>query len=73
MSWNYRVVEKEYNNEKYFQIMEVYYDDNENIVAFGDAPIPYGDNKEDIKECLNLMYSALDKDIVVYKNYINKD
>ena len=73
--WDYRLVKHEYTNEEVsLQITEVYYDDNENIIAWGDAPTPYGESVEDVKECLNLMEQALSEPIIDYKDlYINKD
>ena len=73
MSWNYRVVRTEYPNsmmyksEQVLEIKEVYYDKDGNIKAFGEAPVPYGESIEEVKECLDLMYKALEQPIVDYE------
>lgn len=70
MSWNYRLVKTKYpkstvyKNEEKLEIQEVYYDKDGNIEGFGDAPVPYGENTEEVKKCLDLMYQALNKDII---------
>ena len=70
MSWNYRVVKQKIsNNEVIHEIKEVYYDKTDNIASFGDAPTPYGDTVEDIKQCLDLMYKALDKPVIDYDEF----
>lgn len=60
MSWNYRIIK----NKDCYQISEVYYDSKGNINGYGDAPIPYGESKEEVKECLDLMYESLNKSIL---------
>lgn len=63
MDWEYRLVKKTINNEEFIQIKEVYYE-GDKIVLIGDAPIPYGETKEEVAECLELMQRALEKDVL---------
>ena len=68
MSWEYRVVRREVKkNEHILEIKEIYYDEDDNIYGYGDAPVPYGETKEDIRECLELMRRALNKPIIEYR------
>lgn len=73
MSWNYRVVKETVMasgmSETYLQIKEVYYNKKGEVASFGDAPVPYGESKEDIRDCLNLMIEALDKDVIDKEQY----
>lgn len=82
MYWNYRLVKRKYpkavNNDQVvihpdgeiLEIKEIYYDKNENIDGFGDAPVPYGETIEEVKECLDLMYKALKKPVLNYEDII---
>lgn len=67
MSWEYRVVEQYIPGATgtYLEIQEVYYDKKGNINGFGQAPVPYGETTEDIKEVLKLMLKATEKEIVI--------
>ena len=48
MSWNYRVIEHEDEDVKFYQIHEVYYDKDGNPESMTeDASLPFGDNVED--------------------------
>lgn len=65
MSWNYRLVKiKSNTGEDYIEIKEIYYDKNNCIKGYSEAPIPYGENKDEVKQCLDLMYTALNKPII---------
>ncbi|MGL5328867.1 MAG: hypothetical protein ACRDD7_06335 [Peptostreptococcaceae bacterium] len=66
MSWEYRLVKRNYTDYgELVEITEVYYDDKGNIEGYGEAPVPYGETKEEVKECLDLMYKALEKEIIM--------
>ena len=60
-SWNHRVLAHKHNDEVYFKIHEVHYDDNKNPVSYSATPMPVsgGDIKtirwvlQKMKECLN--------------------
>ena len=54
--------------EDYYEIMEVYYDKNGNIIGYADAGCPYGESIEEIRECLKLMSRALDEPILQMKD-----
>lgn len=66
MSWEYRVVKKKENGCEYFEMKEVYYNEKGEIIAFGDAPVPYGETIEEVNECLEYMKLALSKEVVDY-------
>ncbi len=67
MSWNYRVVKHDCE-EDYYEIMEVYYDEEGNIDGYADTGCPHGESPEGIRRCLELMYRALDKPIIELKD-----
>lgn len=65
MSWNYRVMACDYNDEVYFQIHEVYYDENGNPDSYIENPVTVGgDNLSDIHWTLNRMKEATKKPIL---------
>lgn len=74
MSWNYRLVKMEYPNstvfstEQVLEVKEIYYDKEGNISGYGDAPIPYGESIDEVRECLDLMYQALNEPILNYSD-----
>lgn len=67
MSWNYRVVKHDCE-EDYYEIMEVYYDDEGNINGYADTGCPYGESLQGVKECLKRMHSALTKSVLQLKD-----
>jgi hypothetical protein len=84
MSWNYRVVEKEYllprelrvyenETQTYYQIHEVYYDANGNITMYSkEAITPFGEDSVDSLQLdLHKMQEAFNKPILLEKDLIN--
>ncbi len=65
--WNHRVVEKrDYFNEPYFEIHEVYYNIDHTIHAMTVHPIsPYGDSVENLKMVLGWMLTCTDRPVLV--------
>lgn len=84
MSWNYRVIEKDgflprelqtYKNEKvtFYEIHEVYYDNEGNITMFSADPIsPYGDDLDDLAKDLEKIKEALKKPVLKYSDISSK-
>lgn len=63
MHWNNRLVRHKTEHEEYFTIHEVFYNDKEEIMGMTENPIaPHGDSVEEIKETLERMLRALDKE-----------
>ena len=59
MTWNYRIVEETIRGNKYYQIKEVYYDKQDNIIAFSKEAIsPGGETLEDLRKDLEFMLEA---------------
>ena len=56
--WNYRTFCNEVNE---FGFIEVYYDKEENIVAYSDFSSPFGDSIKDLEFDLEKMAEALNK------------
>lgn len=74
MSWNYRVIRHVKNNEEFYHVHEVYYDDNGTPTMVSTEPIaPYAESVEDLKWVLERMLEALDKPILDYEYFKNKD
>lgn len=72
--WNYRVVKKDVTDKikcsemdyesVYYEIHEIYYDDNHNVTFWSDtSTCPYGD-LEDLKADLEYMLEACSKPIL---------
>lgn len=64
MTWNYRVVKK--NGE--FGVHGVYYNDDDKIVSIDLEPNTYtGSDLEDLRNTIELMLSALDKEVIDFE------
>lgn len=73
MSWNHRILASEHKNEMYYQIYEVYYDDNGKPNSYTENPITIGgDNIESIKWQLDHISKCLDKPILSIKDFPNE-
>lgn len=66
--WNYRVRVRSYVSdvpgiepEEQFDIIEVYYHEDDSIWAYGEAVLPMGDTKKGLRKDLTAMLKALDK------------
>lgn len=72
MSWQYRVTTRIHNHkylhepETFFEIREVYYDENGDIVAITETPDVIAHSLEDLKWTLNKMLESCDKPIIDY-------
>ena len=73
MSWNYRLLAKEYKGDVYYQIHEVYYDDNGKPNGYTANPITIGSNDiEGIKWQLEEITKCLDKPTLSVKDFPNE-
>jgi hypothetical protein len=77
MTWNYRVVKKQSDDEPYFQIYEVYYKGKgislKNIAYMSQTPIaPFGSNKKELKRDLKWMQRAFDLPVINYEKLCKK-
>ncbi len=79
MTWNYRLVRRKIFNsilqesEEYIEIKEVYYDEENKPILVGDAPVPCGENIEEIRQVLNYMQSALNMPVLNYHDIVKED
>jgi len=78
--WNHRAVKKiDYFGEPYYEIHEVYYNDDHTIYAMTVNPISlYGESLEDLKVTLERMMRCienpiLDERTIVFVNYEDGD
>ena len=61
-TWEYRVDEKVVGDNRWYEIVEVYYEKDK---IFGSAyALPTGDSLEDLRKDLELMLKALDKPVI---------
>jgi len=74
MSWEHRVFRKvedatlDWENEVFYFIGEVYYDDNDAIDNWTvDEVAPYGNSFEELRESINRMMEATNKPVLDYK------
>lgn len=73
MSWNHRVVRKEYTYpdgyvEVSYGIHEVFYVEGETSLAFTTNPVaPVGESVEELRITLERMLRALDKPVIDYE------
>lgn len=67
MSWNHRVIRKTFGDETYFQIHEVYYDDQgKPKVCTVDSVAAMGETPEILRSELIMMLAAYEKPILDY-------
>jgi len=67
MGWNYRVIMKQYKEEKDYTIHEVYYDEEGNIKQYSKNPTyPYGYSLDDLKKDYELYGKAFEKPILCF-------
>ena len=65
MSWNYRVLAHKYEEEIYFEIHEVYYDENGILNGYKEKPVTIGgENIKGMRWALNKMKECLKKPIL---------
>jgi hypothetical protein len=75
MSWNYRLVQRDYVNEIEVQIHEVYYNKDGTISMYTQSPISpsgYGETLDDavtsLKNDINLMRAAFNKPVLTQED-----
>ena len=79
MSWNYRVVRKRVymgktmNSEVRFAIHETYYDSDKPVSITTDPMEPYGETLEELKNDLAYMVAALEKPVLNWEDFKNKE
>ena len=76
-TWEYRVVERvssrpHMDDAIWYEIIEVYYDDEGKIDGTSDAVRPVGDSVEDLREDLELMLTATNKPVISHEE-LNSD
>lgn len=72
MSWNYRQAEiLKPNKEKYYAIIEAYYDEKDNINSWAKLPPMEFEDMEDLKWNINVIKESLEKPLV--KFYMDED
>lgn len=70
MSWNYRVVQMDYDSgESVFTIAEVYYNESSEPMLHSAKPdFPFGYTLEELRQDIELFQRALDKPILNRKD-----
>jgi hypothetical protein len=70
MSWNYRVLRKNYNGAEYFEIHEVYYDSNGKPDSCTERAIsPMGDTVEELKNEIEKIKKSFDLPVLNYEDF----
>lgn len=73
MTWNHRILASEHKGEVYYQIHEVYYNDNGTPNSYTKNPITIGsDDIEGIKWQLEHIPKCLEKPILSVKDFPNE-
>lgn len=70
MTWNYRVLKHVAGKEEWYQIHDVYYNTDDGSIASCsvDAPAPFGETVEELKEELKLMKEAFNAPTIPYED-----
>ena len=71
-TWEYRVVERMSSHPHmddliWYEIIEVYYDDDGKLDATSDKIFPAGDTVDDLREDLELMLLATSKPVITHE------
>lgn len=70
MGWNYRILAHEHNEDVYFIIHEVYYDENGIPNGYTENGVYVnGENIEDMRWSIEKMNECLEKPILSIKNF----
>jgi len=69
-TWEYRVEERVAGDNRWYEIIEVYYEKGE-VVGTTDAVPPTGYTLEDLRQDLELMLEALDKPVITCEHKSN--
>lgn len=73
MTWNYRIIVYEGDGENYFQMHEVYYDEDGNPDGYTENPIHIGAKSiEELEWVFEKMKEALTKPILSTKDFPNE-
>jgi hypothetical protein len=65
MGWNHRIIKTKDGEDDWYQIHEVHYDENEEIIAHTErGSIVGGNSLEDIKWTLEKMIESLSKEVI---------
>ena len=75
MTWNYRILEhKNADGSSWFAIHEVYYNEAGNPESCSQEPcFAHGDDTEGLITDMNYMMQALNKPVLSYKEFGNKE
>jgi urate oxidase len=68
MSWNYRVMKQVFDGDDFLQIHEVYYDKKNKKSWTVNGVTVAGESIEELRDVLNKMLEALDKEILDYED-----
>ena len=68
MSWNYRVMKQVFDGDDFLQIHEVYYDKKNKKSWTVNGVTVAGESIEELRDILNNMLEALDKEILDYED-----
>ena len=66
--WNYRVTKttSTIDGEAYYQLKEVYYDDDDKVTGFSEDAVGFGgDSVDELKDSLLMAMSAFDKPVLL--------
>lgn len=65
MTWNYRVFEVKYHNETYYELREVYYDEQGEVIGYTpEGTSPLSEDMIGLQQDMDHMLLALDKPIL---------
>jgi hypothetical protein len=68
MSWNYRVLKHVAREEEWYQIHEVYYNEDGSIMACSEhSCTPFGETVEELKADFELMAGAFERPVIPYE------
>jgi len=74
MSWNFRIIRHIDNGSAWLAIHEVFYDKDDNPDSCTQNPVrAVGEDKSEIKWYLDKMHEALEKPVIDYKYFTDKE
>lgn len=64
--WNYRIMERESGGMKFYEINEVYYNDEDRIEGWTETGVgPFGHSLEELREVYYMLAEAFEKPVLI--------
>ncbi len=70
--WSYRIMHRHDGPNTWYELVEVYYDDNGQPNGFSQADAPHGNTPETIRRIMDDMHKALEQPVIQQEEVFRK-